>query len=150
MKGIKLSLVFLCVLVFLFACVPNAMGCNMDIKPGSYPNSINVDNNGVVTMALQDEDCSPDTVNLYLYRGDEELSSLFNAIPNRYEYVNYLDINPYLTGSIYKGPGYLVKFSTEDLSELFAGHVGEENLYLRIQFPGFDSRDSVRLLSNNK
>ena len=50
-KGVKLSLALLCGLIFLFAFVPTALGC-MDIKPYSCPNSINVNNNGIVTIGI--------------------------------------------------------------------------------------------------
>lgn len=161
MKGAKLSLALLCGLVFLLACVPTALGCYTDIKPGSYPNTINVNNNGLITIAIQKEVNSegltilPETLELYLYKGDEFVSKLYD-VPHEYEYVDYLEIDPYLTGNpIYKGPGYTLKIRTQDLSGLFTNDViGAENLYLKIGFSESHpviraGTDSVRLVSNN-
>lgn len=141
--------------------MPTALGCYTDIKPGSYPNSINVDNNGVITIAIQKETTNgeiilPENVKLLLYKDDVLVSTLQN-VPHTYRYTDVI-IDPKLTGEgsegYYAGPGYILKFRTQDLSKLFAGYVGEENLCLQIRF--WDSHlvyrvgiDSVRLISNN-
>ena len=167
-KGVKLSLALLCAFVFLFACVPTALSCSMDIKPGSYPNSINVDNNGVITIAVEyKEGCSYDLVEVSLEQKIDAGSvppfthfERIQVVPENYKLVDPVVIDPKLTGlesdGYYKGPGYVVKFRTEDLSDVFfdpAGKLytsGQDNLYLRINFGGVEYIDSVRLLSNSK
>jgi len=125
----------------------------MDIKPGSCPNSINVDNKGVVTIALQDEGCPPDSVNVYLEQCGKCLEGPVSLSPERYNYVCGFDLYPCPGTTCLTRDCYVVKFKTQDLSRelCLADHVGEEDLYLRIKFGGcFNSTDSVRLLESKK
>jgi len=177
-KGVKLSLALLCGLIFLFACVPTALGC-MDIKPYSCPNSINVNNNGIVTIGIGTNEHTYDENNVYdnsgkLYSVDDVFGSVLLSLekdgslveepitvsPERYEYVaDGLVLNSCPSGDSFTGAGYLLKIKTEDLLKLFGDHVGEEGLYLRIEAGDllentpsylFNTKDSVRLISNNK
>lgn len=164
-KKVKLSLALLCGLVFLLVCVPTALGCAVDIKPGSYPNSINVNNNGVITIAIQKEInpdgeiILPEIVKLHLINSSGVEVSTLSNVPHTYQYVDDLVIDPKLTGlesdGYYRGPGYILKFRTQDISGLFNNVIDNENYILRIGFwdnPDYKRAgdDSVRLLSKNK
>lgn len=159
-KGVKLSLALLFGLVFLFACVPNALGCYMDVKPGSYPNSINVHKNGVVTIALEDAQDegqyidSSSKIGIYLQdieEGDpvpDYYNDFIEVTPERCEYTTS-DLCPYPgTDTYYAQNVYLVKLNTQTLSGIFDGHSGD-NLYLWIRYGGVIYKDSVRLIDNN-
>ncbi|MFY1112153.1 MAG: hypothetical protein AB3K77_10800 [Methanosarcinaceae archaeon] len=50
MKGRKFA-VPLALLLALLIVIPGASACDVDVKPGSWPNSINVCNNGVLPVA---------------------------------------------------------------------------------------------------
>lgn len=128
--------------------MPTAFGCYTDIKPGSYPNSINVDNNGVITIAIQEETVNeetvlPECVKLILYNSDGTLVSVFRGIPptyvpHTYQYVDHLVIDPKLTGlksdGYYEGPGYILKFRTQDISGLYTDVIDKEDYRLDIRF----------------
>ncbi|AKB23500.1 hypothetical protein MSMTP_0031 [Methanosarcina sp. MTP4] len=55
MKGRKFA-VPLALLLALLIVIPGASACDVDVKPGSWPNSINVCNNGVLPVAYACED----------------------------------------------------------------------------------------------
>ena len=177
-KGVKLSLALLCGLIFLFACVPTALGC-MDIKPYSCPNSINVNNNGIVTIGIGTDEHTYDEEDVEGYPVDYVFGSVILSLekdgllvegpitvsPERYEYIaDGLVLNSCPSDDSYTGNGYLLKFSTKGFLPLFGDHVGEDGLYLRIEAgrlkdgvsyeepPSylFNTTDSVRLISNNK
>lgn len=152
-KGVKLSLALLCGFIFLFACMPTALGCEMDIKPGSYPNSINVNNKGVVTIAIEGSEAAHLSQNaiLYLHQGESgPVISCIGINSFKYEYVDDLEIDRYLTGNPYRTSGYIFKINTEDISKLAEGHLDEGDLYLALECGDLYGKDSVRLLSNNK
>ncbi len=150
-----MSLVLLCVIAFLFACVPTALGCTIDIKPGSYPNSINVNNNGVVTVAVYcDEEYVPDSVTVYLEGADVGSSGpSATIIPVRYERVSGFNLGPYDTG-YYLGPYdvYIVKLDTQELRQKLNldNYLYKNNVWLGIRFDGVEKSERVRLISNNK
>ena len=161
MKGVKLSTILLCGL-FLLLAIPTTMAC-VDVKPGSYPNSVNVNKQGVITIALGEitPASEPTLVSLYLEQqvGPKDflpISSLKDIKPLRYQYFDPLYLDPYLTGSPQETTGYELKFNVQDISGLFYDNDGNkidlgkmENLYLRVEsVNGFDARDSIRLISN--
>ncbi|WP_281085377.1 hypothetical protein [Methanosarcina acetivorans] len=150
------------------------MGC-MDIKPYSCPNSINVDNNGIVTIGIGTNEHTYDEDDVEGYPVDYVFGSVILLLetsdgsvvegpitvsPKRYEYVaDGLVLNSCPSGDSFTGAGYLLKIRTKDLLPLFGNHVDEEGLYLRIEAGDllenppsylFNTRDSVRLISNNK
>ncbi len=152
----------------------------MDIKPYSCPNSINVDNKGIVTIGIGTYEHTYDENNVYDNSGKPyPVDNVFGSVtllletsdgllvegpitvsPERYEYVaDGLVLNSCPRGDSFTGAGYLLKIRTKDLSSLFVNHVNEEGLYLRIKAGDllenppsylFNTRDSVRLISNNK
>lgn len=144
----------------------------MDIKPYSCPNSINVNNSGIVTIGIGTNEHTYDKDNVEGYPVDEVFGSVtlslekdgsviegpITVYPERYEYVdNGLVLNPCPSGDSFTGAGYLLKFRTEELLPLFGNHVGEKDLYLRLKAGYlhddsylFNTRDSVSLISNNK
>ncbi len=149
-------MILVCGLVFLIACMPNAMGCYLDIKPGSCPNSINVDSNGIVTIAIQDSSCSPDNVDIYLEQkvnGTYYILEKYEGVePERYEYFSDFVLSPCPGTTTYTEDVYVVKFRTQDLSSglnLDKYVDGYDNLYIEVKGDCFNGRDSVRLLSNN-
>lgn len=158
----KLYLVLLCGFIFLFACIPTALGCSMDVKPGSCPDSINLDKNGLVPIAIEDKGAAPETVNLYLRTIDADGVHQYylpGIKPVRYEFVNNMIISPCTLGNsigdswlgpYYEGPGYILKFDTQDFSKVLAEYDNKENLYLGVVIEGtfIEYWDSVRFIDN--
>jgi hypothetical protein len=119
----------------------------------SCPNSINVNNNGIVTIGIGTNEHTYDENNVYdnsgkLYSVDYVFGSVnlslekdgllvegpITVSPERYEYVaEGLVLNSCPSGDSFTGAGYLLKIKTEDLLPRFGDHVGEEGLYLRIE-----------------
>lgn len=83
-----------------------------------------------------------------MYNGNNDCYGV-KTIQPRWEYSDNVFIDPDNDGPIeaYQGPGYIVKIDTNDLSELYENHIGE-NLILRFEYPGFFGMDTVRFIRN--